>query len=668
MWEVNNEVVHKASQSSFQLTEQKLRELNPGKKILAIFLDDSGLIQTRTSEQGLKTFKGATRLAFDHNGVLVTSVKQTGVSQFLLDLHRNLLWTGWGKYLIGLIGLFIALTVMLGFKSISKYKKIVWAKTDKLKRLSTHINIGKFTMAWILLLSLTGSVLSFNSAIIGFFIKNLAGDSRQIYETKVATVESLQKGFEASNRLKSFEIDFIAYPNTEFSPPDKFVTLFKKDGENLLAVSHASDGALEKILELPWYLRLLIASEPLHFGNFAGVAGKLLWTLMSLLVLLIPVSGYKIFLTKKRRSKLVENKKFHIYLRPKHILFFLGAYQIMTLGSLGEIHSRTGISLSHILSIYGFSILVYFFMTKYAHNFISRGSHNFLYLLGGIGLLSAACFIAIAIFYSNSIIYFVLSRASFALLASFVLPLQNSISFDIEGVREGQLSDSVVINLGRLLSLLSMVFLGAEFSFTLFLVLLVNFLIFSRVSAYKFERHIEVKLVARYIPIIFTALNSMVLTYILFQTQSLGKDGFGAYLNILLFSSFLVVMSKTVLMKLKLQNDPRVLIIALISLALTLPFVGDLVNVFIFVFFFSLFVALTPHHYSAYLGQKNIDNKILSSEINSLHILGNALGAIAMAFSIKFQIQNQLIWTFAIINAFALLPVIKKEILYANSQ
>lgn len=667
LWEVNIDSDHTVSQESFQLVDKKLRGLNPDKKILAIFLDDNGFIQTRVTEQGTKVFKGAKRAAFDRDGELATIEKKSGFSQFLLDLHRNLLWSGWGKYLVGLIGLFISLTVLLGFKSIDKFKKIAWAKTDKLRHLSTHINIGKFTITWILLLSLSGMILSFNSTLIALFIKQLASETNQIENSRLATIGELQEGFKSNKRLENFELDFIAFPDTEFSPPNRFVTLFKRDGESLLAVSHAENGTLEKLVELPWYLRVLIASEPLHFGNFAGIAGRILWTMMSFLTLLIPISGYRIFINKKRSSKLVGRRKFHLSLPANRILLFLGAYQIMTLGSLGIIRDRTEVSLGTILLIYGLSILIYFFMTRYAHNFMTRVSYQLLYLLGGIGLLCAACFIAIAIFYSNSILYFVLSRASFALLASFILPLQNSVSFDREGVKNGQLSDSVIINLGRVIAILSLISFGLEFTFALFLNLIVNLLIFTKIIPYGFTNITKGRFRARYIPIVFTALNSMVLTYLLVQTHSLGEQGIETYLNILLFSSILVVGAKAILIRFKLQDDLRVLVLALVCLGLSLPFVGELMNVFMLVFFFSLFVALTPHHYSAFLAKKQIDKRILSSEVNSLHILGNALGAILMGISVKYQVEVQMIWAFAVVNFFALIPVIKKEVLYANS-
>lgn len=55
--------------------------------------------------------------------------------------------------------------------------------------------------------------------------------------------------------------------------------------------------------ELPWYLRLLLLSEPLHFGNYGGLPLKLIWLAFTLVTLAMSVSGVWVTWATRRERK-----------------------------------------------------------------------------------------------------------------------------------------------------------------------------------------------------------------------------------------------------------------------------------------------------------------------------------------------------------------------------
>ncbi len=52
---------------------------------------------------------------------------------------------------------------------------------------------------------------------------------------------------------------------------------------------------------MPWYMRALFLSEPLHFGNYGGWPLKILWGLYDVVTIVVLGSGVFIWLTRRRR-------------------------------------------------------------------------------------------------------------------------------------------------------------------------------------------------------------------------------------------------------------------------------------------------------------------------------------------------------------------------------
>ena len=51
---------------------------------------------------------------------------------------------------------------------------------------------------------------------------------------------------------------------------------------------------------LPWYLRTLQVSRPLHFGDYGGLPLKIIWALLDLATIVVLASGIYLWLGKRR--------------------------------------------------------------------------------------------------------------------------------------------------------------------------------------------------------------------------------------------------------------------------------------------------------------------------------------------------------------------------------
>ena len=61
---------------------------------------------------------------------------------------------------------------------------------------------------------------------------------------------------------------------------------------------------LTAALSLPWYLKTLELSRPLHFGDYGGMPMKVIWALLDIITIVVLSSG--LYLWFKKRTGLGE--------------------------------------------------------------------------------------------------------------------------------------------------------------------------------------------------------------------------------------------------------------------------------------------------------------------------------------------------------------------------
>jgi uncharacterized iron-regulated membrane protein len=98
----------------------------------------------------------------------------------------------------------------------------------------------------------------------------------------------------------------IVYPTSQLGSPVHYL-IWTKGTTPLTSklftpvLVDARTGALAAVLDLPWYLRALELSRPLHFGDYAGLPLKVLWAVLDGFALVILGSG--LYLWWVRRSR-----------------------------------------------------------------------------------------------------------------------------------------------------------------------------------------------------------------------------------------------------------------------------------------------------------------------------------------------------------------------------
>jgi uncharacterized iron-regulated membrane protein len=62
-------------------------------------------------------------------------------------------------------------------------------------------------------------------------------------------------------------------------------------------------GELVDNRQLPLYLKLLFLSQPLHFGDYAGLPLKIIWALLDVITIAVIGSGFYLWMARRTRKR-----------------------------------------------------------------------------------------------------------------------------------------------------------------------------------------------------------------------------------------------------------------------------------------------------------------------------------------------------------------------------
>lgn len=338
------EITHQVLATNYASILNDMQKNFPGARPLALFPDEKNpnLVNARLGAEGSTRLRGALRASYDLMTAAPTSAEvKTGAGFFdwVLRLHRELFLGSAGKLYVGFIGLLYAFVLVTGFLIYGKFMKNREFGSVRLDRLPQLIDLHKFvgavTFGWSFVVGLSGAFLAFNGLLIKLFqsqsLKHLSATYKTVRETEVAAPFN-QVVLNALNALPQSVISYISFPDTEFGIPGHFLLLMNgttplTERLSKIVVVNAQSGSLAEIVELPLYLKIVLLSEPLHFGNYGGVFLKFLWSAFTLGSLFVVLMGLFSFLLKRRHRRVHAGAKKAPPIRSPKRLLVLPSWQ-----------------------------------------------------------------------------------------------------------------------------------------------------------------------------------------------------------------------------------------------------------------------------------------------------------------------------------------------------
>jgi len=358
-----------AEEWHFERSLNKLSLKYPGYQLLRIEFPDkpghAGIIQIN-------------RLAFfvdmGRDELLGSRNAQNSVANYLRQIHVRLYEGYWGRYFVGLAGICFVVVTITGLMIYGKFmKRQRFPEVRKERGLRIiladwHKLLGIAALAFNLVIAITGAWLGLQG---WFKVKNPAQFKAPIHMDEAADLKvtiNWQDAFRSS--AKNFPDLLLRYavPSGDGSGTISFFGNIKgqiyERNINRLVLSKTSLEPLYKydVREKPFWHKFYFVQEALHFGDYGGIALKILYAALGLVASFLSISGFIIyfFRTEKKAKRKTS---------PMKITFLYSVLIILLLLVVALVSTLIGYSTAaYIMAIVidgGLLVLIVYFIAKY---------------------------------------------------------------------------------------------------------------------------------------------------------------------------------------------------------------------------------------------------------------------------------------------------------------
>ena len=236
----------------------------------------------------------------------------------LLELHARWFAGVTGELFGSTIALLVLICLITGvvihapFVRRMAFGVIRRGRGARLLQLDLHNLIGLIVLGWASVVTFTGACLGLGTILLGIWqngeLTAMAGGRGLAPPAAIVSVDKAATA--AAALLPDRILTFAIYPDTDFSSPRHFTFLMygrEPYNEHLfdIVLVDAGTGKVAAAKPLPWYLKLVVLSGPLHFGNYGGLPLKLLWVTSAFGVLFITGNGAWLWWARRRKRRRV---------------------------------------------------------------------------------------------------------------------------------------------------------------------------------------------------------------------------------------------------------------------------------------------------------------------------------------------------------------------------
>jgi len=277
--------------------------------------DDDGLwlVTLTPTPEPTEDFK---TVAIDaRTGVVLAQPKfDEGFMYVMFKLHIDLFAGLAGKLFLGFMGLLLLVAIVSGVVLYAPFMRkldfgtVRREKRPRLKWLDLHNLLGIVTLVWLFVVGSTGMINTWADLIIKYWqydqLSTLLAPYKNEPTVPVAQRASVQRSMDvALQQAPDMKLSFIAFPGTSFSSPHH-TTFFMRGNEPFTSkllkpvLVDAKTAQVTASPAMPWYLTALLVSQPLHFGDYAGMPMQIIWALLDIATIIVLGSGLYLWLKR----------------------------------------------------------------------------------------------------------------------------------------------------------------------------------------------------------------------------------------------------------------------------------------------------------------------------------------------------------------------------------
>ncbi|MHC4043253.1 PepSY-associated TM helix domain-containing protein [Bradyrhizobium sp. 23AC] len=258
------------------------------------------------------------RLTFDARTaeMLGEEAPHQSVMDFVLRIHKDMFAGLPGELFLGAMGLVFAASIISGvivywpFMRRLDFGTIRRRSSPRAEWLDTHNLFGIVTVTWATVVGLTGMINTLATPLFDLWRAQLIPVLLAPHLGKpVAPIPSVQTAVELVRaRFPDRLVTSVTMPTSaRFGSPQHLV-IWTKGATPFTArmlqpmLVDANDGKTIVAPEVPWYLKTLQVSRPLHFGDYGGLPLKIIWALLDIITIIVLVSGIYLWIARRKSS------------------------------------------------------------------------------------------------------------------------------------------------------------------------------------------------------------------------------------------------------------------------------------------------------------------------------------------------------------------------------
>jgi len=243
-----------------------------------------------------------------------------GFMYWMFKLHVDLFAGLPGTLFLGSMGLLLLAAIVSGvvlyapFMRKLSFGTVRHQSAARTRWLDLHNQLGIPTLAWAFVVGFTGVINTPGEPLFKYWRFSEVAAMIAPYRGKPPPQQlgSLQKAVSASEALEpSMTLGFVAYPGTAISSAHH-CTVFMRGHTPLTArlfkpvLVVAQTAQVTDSRELPWYLKALLVSQPLHFDDYGGLGMQIVWALLDVVTLIVLGSGLYLWWARRRRHPSID--------------------------------------------------------------------------------------------------------------------------------------------------------------------------------------------------------------------------------------------------------------------------------------------------------------------------------------------------------------------------
>lgn len=239
-----------------------------------------------------------------------------GVMTVIYRLHVDIFAGIPGTLFLGLMGLLLLASIVSGVVLYAPYmRKLPFGtvrreRSNRLTWLDLHNLLGITTLVWLTVVGGTGVINTLASPLFRYWQQT---DLAEMMAPHAAPTDADPGSPErAMNALREgapdLELSFMAFPGNPFAGPAHYVAYMQGDTPwtSRMLVPLLVDARTGEVIGRrgrPWYMTVLLASQPLHFGDYGGMPLKVVWALLDVLSIIVLISGLYLWIARRRARR-----------------------------------------------------------------------------------------------------------------------------------------------------------------------------------------------------------------------------------------------------------------------------------------------------------------------------------------------------------------------------